>query len=605
MKYKFSFILYNKNMKRNEINKKYKWDFSHLYKDFKSWKLDLNEAKLFVEEISKLNGKLDNKKNFLHYLELEKSIDFILSRLNQYAHLIDIDQTNNENQELNSLLDNFYQDFNIKKAFVLNELKEIGDKKIFQWLEENNMHEYEYYFKTFFKSSKFILSKTDEELMSKVSRSRKAVGNLYDSLSYADKQNSIIEWNNQEVELNLSLYREIMENSDPIKDQEKRREANELYFKNYSSRKHSYAKIYESIIQVQNEDKNVRNYKSILEMNLFDDQVSEEIYLNLIKFGKDTIINFKKYNRLIKSIYNFKKFYSTDRLLKVSKNYKKNFSVEEGKDIVKNCLSVLGNEYQVKLKTALKDSLIDYYEDENKSDGAYSSGGNGVEPIILMNWDEQLGSVTTLAHEVGHSVHTLFADESQKYPLNNYPIILAEVASTFNEHLLFDYLYLSTEDVEEKKYLLQQRIFDLISTFYRQIQFADFEYSAHKLIEDGEAITTDSLNDLFIEKQKEFGYDEFDDKDEPNYSWPYISHFFQSPFYVYKYAIDLVASFKLYKDFKKGNKNTIIDFLKLGGSKPPLEILKEVGVDFLSAETYKPLVDEINDLINQLEEITK
>ncbi|WP_339030070.1 oligoendopeptidase F [Spiroplasma endosymbiont of Cantharis nigra] len=592
-------------MKRNEINKKYKWDFSHLYKDFKSWKLDLSKAKLFVEEISKLKGKLDNQEKFLHYLELEKSIDFILSRLNQYAHLIDIDQTNNENQELNSLLDNFYQDFNIKKAFVLNELKEIGDKKIFQWLEENNRHEYKYYFKTFFKSSKFILSKTDEELMSKVSRSRNAVGNLYDSLSYADKQNSIIEWNNKEVELNLSLYREIMENSDPIKDQEKRREANELYFKNYSSRKHSYAKIYEAIIQVQNEDKNVRNYRSILEMNLFNDQVSEEIYLNLIKFGKDTIINFKKYNRLIKKIYSFEKFYSTDRLLKVSKNYKKKFSVEEGKNIVQKCLSVLGNEYEAKLKTALKDSLIDYYEDENKSDGAYSSGGNGVEPIILMNWDEQLGSVSTLAHEIGHSVHTLFADESQKYPLNNYPIILAEVASTFNEHLLFDYLYLSTEDVEEKKYLLQQRIFDLISTFYRQIQFADFEYSAHKLIEDGEAITTDSLNDLFIEKQNEFGYDEFDDKDEPNYSWPYISHFFQSPFYVYKYAVDLLASFKLYRDFKKGNKNTIINFLKLGGSKPPLDILKEVGIDFLSAETYKPLVDEINELINQLEEITK
>ncbi|WP_339034041.1 oligoendopeptidase F [Spiroplasma endosymbiont of Cantharis rufa] len=605
MKYKFSFILYNKNMKRNEINEKYKWDFSHLYKDFKSWKLDLSKAKLFVEEISKLNGKLDNEKKFLHYLELEKNIDFILSRLNQYAHLIDIDQTNSENQELSSLLDNFYQNFNIKKAFVSNELKEIGDKKIFQWLEENNMNEYKYYFNIFFKSSKFILSKTDEELMSKVSRSRNAVGNLYDSLSYADKQNSIIEWNNQEVELTLSLYKEIMENSDPIKDQEKRREANKLYFKNYSSRKHSYAKIYEAIIQVQNEEKNVRNYKSILEMNLFDDQVSEEIYLNLIKFGKDTIINFKKYNRLIKKIYNFEKFYSTDRFLKVSKNYKKNFSVEEGKDIVKKCLTVLGNEYQVKLETAFKDSLIDYYEDENKSDGAYSSGGNGVEPIILMNWDEQLGSVTTLAHEIGHSVHTLFADESQKYPLNNYPILLAEVASTLNEHLLFDYLFLSTENVEEKKYLLQQRIFDLISTFYRQIQFADFEYSAHKLIEDGEAITTDSLNDLYIEKQKEFGYDEFDDKDEQDYSWPYISHFFQSPFYVYKYAVDLVASFKLYKDFKKGNKNTIINFLKLGGSKPPLEILKEVGVDFLIAETYKPLVDEINDLINQLDEITK
>ncbi|ALD66862.1 oligoendopeptidase F [Spiroplasma cantharicola] len=592
-------------MKRKEANEKYKWDFSHLYKNFDNWKIDLDRAKLLSDKIFNLKGKLENKTYFLEYLGFEKDIDLILSKLNQYSHLIDIDQTNNENQHVSALLDNFYQDLNIKKAFVLNELKEIGELKILQWLNEENKEEYNYYFKTFFKSSKFILSKTDEELMSKVSRSRNAVGNLYDSLSYADKQNSVIEWNGKQLELSLSLYKEIMENSDPIKDQEKRREANDLYFKNYSSRKHSFAKIYEAIIQVQNEDKNVRSYNSILEMNLFDDQVSEEIYLNLIKVGKSTINCFKKYNKLIKSIYNFDKFYSTDRLLKISKDYKREFSVDEAKEIVINCLKVLGNDYQSKLNIALKDSLIDYYEDENKSDGAYSSGGNGVEPIILMNWDYKLGSISTLVHEVGHSVHTLFADQFQKYPLNNYPIILAEVASTFNEHLLFDYLFSSAKDIEEKKYLLQQRIFDLISTFYRQIQFADFEYSAHKLIEDGKPITTESLKDLFLQKQNEFGYDQFDDKDEPNYSWPYISHFFQSPFYVYKYALDLVASFKLYKDFKNGNSEIITDFLKLGGSKPPLEILKEVGVDFLNENTYKPLIEEINNLIKELEKITK
>ncbi|AUB32113.1 oligoendopeptidase F [Spiroplasma floricola] len=592
-------------MKRKNADNKYKWNFSHLYENTQQWNDEIKKAKELCQDIHNLKGTLNIKENFLKYLNLEKEKDLLITKINQYAHLIDIDQTNNENQELSSILDNFYQESKVKSAFLLNELKEIGEEKISIWLSESNLQNYNYYFRTFFKSSKYILDDRQEELMSKLERSRNAVGNLYDSLAYADRESNKIIWQNKEEELTSSLYKEIMENSDPKMDQEKRKEAQKLYFENFISRKHSFAKIYEAIIQEQYESKNVRNYKSILEMNLFDDQVSESIYLKLIEFGKETIESFRKYNRLIKKVYDLKEFNSSDRLLKITKDYNKKFSVEQGQEIVKNSLEVLGKEYIDKLQIAFKDNLIDYYEDDNKSDGAYSSGGNGVEPIILMNWDDTLGSVSTLAHEIGHSVHTLFSDEYQVYPLNNYPIILAEVASTFNEHLLFDYLYSNTNDLEEKKYLLQQRIFDLISTFYRQIQFADFEYSAHKLIEEDEPITTETLKDLFVQKQKEFGYDEFADKDESNYSWPYISHFFQSPFYVYKYAIDLVASFKLYNDFKNGYKENIINFLKMGGSKEPLEILKDVGVDFLDKNTYLPLIEEIDNLIDELEKLVK
>ncbi|AUM63006.1 oligoendopeptidase F [Spiroplasma monobiae] len=592
-------------MKRKQAEKKYKWDFSHLYKNFGEWKEDLLKAKSICKEIENMKGKLNQKESFINYLELDKKKDFILTKLNQYAHLIDIDQTNNENQEISSMLDNFYQKIKVKTSFISNELKEVGEESILKWLEETGKTSYKYYFRTFFKSSNFILSKNEEELMSKLERSRNAVGNLYDSLAYADRKSEKIIWNCEERELTSSLYKEIMEDSKPAEDQLKRREAQSLYFKNFISRKHSFAKIYEAIIQEQYENKLVRNYKSILEMNLFEDQVDLEIYIKFIEFGKNNIEPFKKYNRLIKKICKLDKFYSTDRLLKITKNYSKKFSVEEGINIVKNSLKVLGEQYLEKVDIAFKDNLIDYYEDNNKSDGAYSSGGNGVEPIILMNWDNKLGSVSTLAHEIGHSVHTLFSDEEQTYPLNNYPIILAEVASTFNEHLLFDYLYSNTNDVEEKKYLLQQRLFDLISTFYRQIQFADFEYSAHKLIEEDKPITTEILKELFVKKQNEFGYDEFEDSEEDNYSWPYISHFFQSPFYVYKYAIDLVASYKLYNDFKKGNKHNVLNFLKSGGSKEPLEILKEVGINFTKEETYMPLILEIENLVNQLEELTK
>ncbi|AGR41628.1 oligoendopeptidase F [Spiroplasma taiwanense] len=589
-------------MKREHIEKKYKWDFSNIYKNIDEWKNDLTKAEVLVNKIAELKNKLKKRNFFYYYLKLEKEKNLLIVKLSHYLHLLDIDQTNFEFQELNSIMENFEQISNIRTSFISNELKSIGEKIISNWILNSEYKEFAYFFRHFFKESKYVLSESEEELINKISRSRSAVGNLYDSLAYADNEIEKIELNKEIKELNNLVYKKIMEDSDPILEQNLRQNAEKLYFSNFTKRKHSFSKIYEAILQKQIENKNIRKYNNILEMALFNDEVNSNIYLKLIEIGKKYINEFKKYNLLIKEKYNLKTFNSTDRKLKLVQNYDKDFSVEEAIKISKEALKPLGEIYISKLNIALKENLIDFYESQNKVQGAYSSGGNGIEPIILMNWDFKLSSVNTLLHELGHSVHTIFSDEYQKYPLNNYPIILAEVASTLNEHFLFDYMYNQANEKNEKIYLLQQRIFDLNSTFYRQIQFADFEYSAHKLVENSEPITTKTLMELFKTKQIEFGYDIFDDNQLDVYNWSYISHFFHSPFYVYKYAIDLVASFKLYSDFKNGN-NNILNFLKSGGSKEPLDILKDVGVDFEKEETYLPLVNEISYLIEELKKL--
>ncbi|AJM71579.1 oligoendopeptidase F [Mycoplasma yeatsii] len=597
-------------MKRSQATNDYKWDFSHLYKNQEEWKQELDKLMNLAKEYEKFKGKLHIKEEFFKSIKLDEEIELLVTRLSIYTRMGDTDQTNEVYRTLEGLLMNALQEIYQLTAFASPELKEVGQDVIFSWLKENKEYEkYEYGYRKFFEHAKHILDKRDEELLSKVSRSRSAISMMYDTLAYADRQDQEIEYKGQKQILTNSLLAEINQDSDPIKDQDLRIKAGVLFSKNFSDKKHSFAQIYEGILQSSLESVKLRNYESSLQSSLSSDSIDTSIYLKLLEVGKKYIKPLQDYLLLIKDTFKLEKFYPSDRQLKLVKDYNRTFTVDQGKEIIRKALSVLGKEYLDKLEIAWGPNRIDYYEDTNKRDGAYSTGGQGVEPIILMNWDDKLNSVNTLAHECGHSVHTLFADENQPYPLSEYPIILAEVASTINEHLLFDFMYSNAQTKEEKIYLLQQRIFDLTSTFYRQIQFADFEYRTSQLAEKQIPFTAELLNNLFVEVQNDYGYTVFDkleDKDRKHgFGWPRISHFFHSPFYVYKYAIDVTASYKLYDDIKKGNIESTINFLKAGGHKEPLKIMLDAGIDFTKEETYQPLINGIIEYTNQLKELLK
>ncbi|ATZ18504.1 oligoendopeptidase F [Williamsoniiplasma somnilux] len=591
-------------MKRSEAQAKYKWDFSHLYKSDQEWKNDLANLVSLAENFQAMKGKLNQKEVFYKYLDLDNKIDKIVNKLAIYLHYGDTDTSDQRYQILEGLLMNEFRKINVATAFVSPEIKSVGEQTITTWLTEKS--EYKVYLKgmkKFFEEAKHILSEHDEELLSKVARSLGAIGGMYDTLAYADRHDENIHYKGKDQVLTTSLMMEISEDSDPINDQELRIQAAKIYRKNFSDKKHSFASIYEGILQNSTDSIRIRNYATAIEASLNGDNIPLSIYLKLLEIGKKFIDPFKEYNLLIKDTFKMDKFYATDRQLKLVHKYNKKFTVEEAQILIKDALQILGKEYLDNLEIAWGDNKIDYYEDTNKRDGAYSTGGAGVDPIILMNWDDKLNSVNTLAHESGHSVHTLFADQNQPYPLSQYPIILAEVASTINEHLLFEYLYNKANDKQEKIYLLQQRISDLMSTFYRQIQFADFEYRAHQLVEKDEPLTADILANLFNETQIDYGYEIFDKNEDDKdaiYGWPRISHFFHSPFYVYKYAIDVTASFKLYNDIKNGNVQSTLNFLKAGGHKDPLDVMLDAGIDFTKEETYMPLINGIKEYLKEL-----
>lgn len=608
-------------MKRSELTieqkKQYCWDFSHLFKNDAEWQKTLNSLDKDIKEIVKLKGKLNHLKSFKEYLKIDKELSLEMMKLAQYLHYADLDQTDLNFQNLNTLFSNKMNNFSQQLSWVEPEIKDIGSKTIFKWIAENaDLKTYQHDMKVFFQFEKYILSEHDEKLLSKVGKSRGAVGDLYDTLVYADKEKVFIKDKGKEKELTQTLYLEILENSNPVKDQKFRIEASKKFYQDITNKKHSLAQIYQGILEAGIEEVKVRDSEliknpkkeiSLLTYSLFSDNVSIMVYENLIKTGHKYAYLVNEFYKIKKSFFKLKKFYGSDTSLKMAKLPQQRYDIATAIKIIKSALNILGSEYLEQLDLALLPGRIDYFEDTNKKTGAYSSGGDGVDPIILMNWDDTINSINTLGHELGHSVHTLLSEKYQTYPNNNYPIILAEVASTVNEHLIFDYLYNKATIKEEKIYLLQTHIETIIGTFFRQIQFAEFEWEASKLIAQENPLNADILSDLYRTIANKYGQDALDIVDDKakSYSWPRVSHFFQSPFYVYKYATSITVSFKLYEDVKKGNKDNLLIFLKSGGSDYPLEILKKAGVDLEQINVYNPLVENLAKLINELKTLVK
>lgn len=603
-------------MKRSQLNekdkKKYCWDFTHLFANNDAWKKTLPQFDKFVEQVLTLKGKLNNINNFKKYLTISKEITTLGSKVAQYLHYGDLDTTNLKYQELSSLFEIQQNKISEKLAWIEPEIKAIGSTNIKKWIaSDQELKAYNHDMEVFFKFERFILSEHDETLLSKVNKSRTAAGGIYDTLVYADKEKVMFNYHNQEQELTQTLYLDILENSDPVQDQKLRIDMANKFTNDIKNKKHSLAQVYENICEVAVEEIKIRNndqepdkkkHLTTLEQSLLGDDVPLVLYENLIKVGQKHAVLVEQFYNLKRNFFKLKKFYGTDTSLKMTTMPNKKITVEQGIASVKEILAVLGDEYLEQLELALLPGRIDYYEDTNKRVGAYSSGGSGVEPIILMNWDDSLNSLNTLAHELGHSVHTLFSEKYQEYPNANYPIILAEVASTVNEHLAFDYLYNKATNDQERIYLLQSHIETVIGTFFRQIQFAEFEWKAHQLVETQTPLNADILADLYETTSNKYGQKVLDKADEKNksYSWPRILHFFHSQYYVYKYATSITVSYKLYEDIKQGKKENLINFLKAGGSKYPLDILKDAGVDLMQINVYNPLVNNLKKMIEKL-----
>lgn len=556
------------------------WNFDFLFKSTKEWQEYLKKTLVLVKKINIQKKKLENFENFLIYLETEKELSYRISKLRQYTLLKDLDHANKELQNINFLFEKTLLKISKELCWIDNEIKKIGKRKIFSFLtKKKELKNYLFKFQLFFKNKNHLLNLNSEKIISKLSYSRNFVFKLYDVANFADNKSQKIYHEKKMQILTNKLYSRIMMQSSPQKEQNLRKKIYLLKNKKYYLNKNLFCEIYKGIIIFNIEEAKLRGFTTPKKMLLKENLLNEKTYNNLILNARIIKFSLKEFINIKKKFLKIKKFFKTDNHLTVVKEIFDNLQINKAIELIKNTLKIMGEKYYCYLKEALRFGKIDFYENERKTNGAYCFSDNDRGPVILMNWEYNYSSLTTLIHEIGHAVHALLLQKEAVYPNLNSPIVISEVASILNELLLFSYLFKKYENNKTTKiFLLQKHIEMLIGTFFAQVIFSEFENETFKLLEKNKNFNYDTVAFLF-EKFQNYYYENIFGKNNKieKYFWPRITHFFHSPFYVHQYSLSLIIAFYFYQEIIRDNNNLkmYFSFLRKSGSKMPLDLIKE------------------------------
>jgi len=579
------------------------WKLDRLYKSIKEWENDYHKLEELIASLERFQGKLGEYDSFLSYYETQKELVVLLLRVYQYAALLsDLDKKNTENAARVQKMSYLMSKLNQVTAFESPELLAIGKAKIASFIEKNEvLQEYRFSIEKLFRNQKHVLDKKSESLLANYSQLSAQGQEIYSALSVADKvDKEVILSTGEKITITSGNYRSYLADLENAND---RKIVFEAIFTQYKEHKNAYAQIYNTVLQKDIAKMKSRNYQSSLESYLFTNNIPLEVYHNLVDVAKNNTAPIKRYYRLRKEYLNLDVHHTYDRFINLAESSSK-FSYEEAKELFFDSIKNYSKDFQAKAHSAVEEGYVDVFEKEGKQTGAYSWGALNEHPFILLNFDDTLNSVFTLAHEAGHSMHSLFAAEAQPVATQDYTIFVAEIASTFNEHNLLDHFIKNAKATKEDKItLLQQSIDDILGTFYRQTLFAAYELKAHELAEKGEPITYETLSAIMIDLYKEFYDIDITLENGKEFVWAYIPHLFYTPFYVYQYATSFAASLKLYEMVKENPENIInhINLLKAGGNDFPINQVKKAGVDLTTKEPFMAVVKRLNNLIDELE----
>ncbi len=583
-----------------------KWDLTYLFPSIESWEDGYKETIEIIEKLATYKGKLGEFYTFREYFMLQLNFANIGLKTYQYASLLsDLDKKNSENSARLQQTQLAYAKLRQATAFEEPELIQIGQEKVLGFIETDPvLREFKFSIQKLFRRQEHILDDKSETLLANFTQLTDAGRSLYSSLSVADIEPSDVMLDDGKiVTITNSNYRSFIQKSESEND---RKEIFESVFSYYEAHKNTYASIYKAVLDSDYANISARNYESSLESYLFDNAIPTDVYHSLCNVARNNTAPIKKYLDLRKETLGLSETHTYDRFLQLAKDDKE-YSFEDAKELFFNSIKHFPEDFQDKAKDVLKDGFVDVLEQSGKRTGAYSSSMPNLHPYILLNFSKTLSDVFTVAHEAGHSIHSTYASEAQPTSLQNYTIFVAEVASTFNEHNLLDYVIKESKaSKEEKIALLQSAIDDIMGTFYRQTLFAIYELEAHKLIENNQPITADSLSKIMKDLYKEF-YDLDIEKEEvKEYVWAYVPHLFYSPFYVYQYSTSFAASLKIYEDVKNEKPEAFtnyINLLKSGGSDYPVQQLLAAGVDLTKEDAFHAVVNRMNELVNELEQV--
>ena len=595
-----------KEFKRDNIGQEYKWNLSDIYENYSAWEKDFEKVGELKGELAKFKGQFGNEGKLLEFFQKQEEMDKISYKLYRYPQLArDLNSSDKEAVEHLQKIQFLFAEISTELSWVNSELVD-NRENIEKWIEKKEFDDYRFGLKNLFRLQKHILEEKESKLLSYYSSFFSAPRSIYSEVTVTD-----VEWpqvtlsSGEKVDVTPANYSKILSTN---RNQEDRKLMFQTFYTIYEKKKNTIAAIYNSILQKGIASKKAYNYDSFLLSHLESDNIPEEIYLNLVNTAKNNTKPLQRYLKLRKKILGLEKYYNFDGSINLIE-FDKEYEYDDAKEIVLNSVAPLGKDYVEKMKKAISEGWLDVFEAKGKRTGAYSAGVYGVHPYMLLNYNKTLDSVFTLAHELGHTLHTLYSDENQPFSMADYTIFVAEVASTFNERLLLDYMLENTNDPKERIALLEQEIGNIVGTFYFQALLADYEYQAHKLAEAGEPITAEVLSKIMEELFDKY-YGDIIEKDDLIYIfWARVPHFFNSPFYVYQYATCFASSAILYEKMinssdESERKQTLDKYIKLlssGGNDFPMEQLKKAGVDLSKIETIEAVAKQFDLLLDKLE----
>ena len=593
-------------MKRIEQKVEDTWCLEDMFESDDFWEEEFGRLQRMIFQYEDFEGTLgESADRLLEYLKFNDETNLLMERLYVYANMrYHQDMANSMYQEFAARAQKLMVEISGASAFAEPEILEITTEKINIFFNENpELETYKRYISEILRGKNHTLDKKTETILAKSRQMSNAAENIFSMYNGADiKFPSITTEEGEEIEITHGNFVPLLESV----DREVRKAAFEGVYETYGKMRNTLAATFAANLDQANFYAQVRNFSSAREMYLYGSNIPESVYDNLIETVHKNMDKMHKYVSLRKKILDVSELHMYDLYTPIAKAPDTKYSFEAAKDIVLEGLAPMGEEYIKVLEEGFDNRWIDVYENEGKRSGAYSWGAYGTPPYVLMNYHGTLDHVFTLAHEMGHAIHSYYSDANQPYVNAGYKIFVAEVASTCNESLLIQHLLKITEDEEEKTYLINHFLEQFKGTLYRQTMFAEFEKIAHSMVQNGEGVTADRLCGIYYNLNKEYFGDDIVIDKEIELEWARIPHFY-NPFYVYQYATGLSAAIALSKRILEEGKPAVEDYMKFltgGSSQDPIELLKIAGVDMTSSEPIETALELFGNLLEELQKIT-
>lgn len=589
-------------MERSTIENKFKWTIDEMYPDEASMEKDIQKVKELIEEVKKYKGTLaDSEENLYKVLNISEEASRILQNLYVYTHMKSHEDTRiNKNQGNATKTDMLSTELSMATSYMVPEIIAMDNAKLENYLNSEKLSHYKKHVDDILRLKPHTLNEREEELLAAVSDLSGVPENIYDMLSFADLQFPEIEDEKGEkvkvTHSNFSLFLK-------SKDQRVRKDAFEAMYSIYGQFKNTFASTLYGGIKSEIFYAKTRKYESALQGSLFQDDVSVEVYNNLIAAVHENLDSLNKYTDLKKKFLGLDKINMYDLYVPLTENFDMEIPYEKAQEIILEALKPLGEEYLENVKKAFAEGWIDVYGNEGKQGGAYSWGSYDSKSYILLSYKDDLNSLFTLIHEMGHSMHSYYSKNNQPYLYSGYKIFVAEVASTLNELLLINYLLKNASSKEERVYLLNYYLEQFRTTVYRQTMFAEFEKICHEKVESGEPLTAEDFTNIYYDLNKQYYGESCEVNEDIGLEWARIPHFY-SNFYVYKYATGFSAASALSKQILEEGEGAVArykEFLKSGGSDFPLNQLRKAGVDMEKKESVDKALHVFKDLVDELE----